>query len=642
MPEGPTSSTSASPTAARASARAPDPAAGASAPAPAESAGVSAELEVIRGIIVGPDRERVSRVEHRLDSPTLRARELSEALPEAIAIRAAKDQQLARALGPTIEASLKRTVAKNPQPLVDAIFPIIGPAIRKAIGESLQRMLQELSGALEQQFSIRSLRWRLEAWKTGKSFAEVVLLHTLQYQVEQAFLIHRETGLVLAHLAIASVNAEDPNSVAAMLTALRDFMRDSTKTSEDLEGFKTGGGRHVWVEGGPRAVLALWITGAPNESLRPRMQEALESVHLQFAQELGEFQGDAAPFANAAPILEPLLGAVRQQQAEPMPRVSPVVWVILAVLVGLGAWWGVSWWIAARDFDRAVGALRSTPGVFVTEVGGGGAGGKRFIGGLRDPLADDPMKVLTDAGVRAQDVELRFKAFQSLDESFVSLRVRAALNPPASVELSLAGGKLTAKGRASHPWIAGARRAAAQIPGVTKFDDSELVDLDLEQLEILRGEAQGLSVRFIFASTELAKGQDEPLNRLAATLLDMYELARPAAIQINVQVIGNTDGSGVEERNVRLSRDRADRVVTLLVARGIPAQDLTAVGVGSTLPMAQETTEAAKERNRYAGIKVLLSEAPLQLRGGAPGRPGGELRPPLPPEGERSEGSGVP
>ena len=36
--------------------------------------------------------------------------------------------------------------------------------------------------------------------RTGRSFAEVVMLRSLVYRVEQIFLIHRETSLSLLHV----------------------------------------------------------------------------------------------------------------------------------------------------------------------------------------------------------------------------------------------------------------------------------------------------------------------------------------------------------------------------------------------------------------------------------------------------------
>jgi OOP family OmpA-OmpF porin len=88
-------------------------------------------------------------------------------------------------------------------------------------------MLASLSQALAVSVSFRGLKWRLEALMTGVPFAEVVLRHTLRYRVEQVFLIHRQTGLLLQHVTAESMLVPGAEMVAAMLSAIRDFVRDS-------------------------------------------------------------------------------------------------------------------------------------------------------------------------------------------------------------------------------------------------------------------------------------------------------------------------------------------------------------------------------------------------------------------------------
>ena len=61
-----------------------------------------------------------------------------DCLPDAFALRA-KDPKLSGAIAPMIEDAITASVRKNPQPLADALFPVIGPAIRKAISTPSRR-----------------------------------------------------------------------------------------------------------------------------------------------------------------------------------------------------------------------------------------------------------------------------------------------------------------------------------------------------------------------------------------------------------------------------------------------------------------------------------------------------------------------
>src|SRR5215470_13976036 len=101
------------------------------------------------------------------------------------------DIRLAQALGPTVEAAMKRSVRDEPRLWAEAIVPIVLPAIRMAIATALREMVQTLNQMLESGLSLKSWRWRWEGWRTGTPFAQVVLLRTLVYRVEQVLLLDR-------------------------------------------------------------------------------------------------------------------------------------------------------------------------------------------------------------------------------------------------------------------------------------------------------------------------------------------------------------------------------------------------------------------------------------------------------------------
>jgi hypothetical protein len=242
-------------------------------------------LSELRELLLNPEQAQLRELQARVANLALlkpSSEDVGRVLPAAIARRPKPDSQLTQVLTPTVEAALKTSVHKAPQTLVDAIFPVMGPAIRKAIIHTLNDMLQSLNQTLEYSLSLRSLRWRWTAWRTGKSFAEVVLLHTLIYRVEQVFLIHRHTGLLLQHVVADVATARDPNVVAGMLTAIQDFVRDSFSlaTDETLDTFRVGE-LVVWVEQGPQAIIAAVIRGNPSPEVRSVLQETLEMIHLE-------------------------------------------------------------------------------------------------------------------------------------------------------------------------------------------------------------------------------------------------------------------------------------------------------------------------------------------------------------------------
>jgi len=88
------------------------------------------------------------------------------------------------------------------------------------------------------------------------------------------------------------------------------------------------------------------------------------------------------------------------------------------------------------------------------------------------------------------------------------------------------------------------------------------------------------------------------LDADSTALLDrLIEIAMrcPAA---NIEVAGHTDGDGEDGFNQALSEKRAQAVVDYLVKAGLPATRFTAVGYGSTQPVAGNDTDEGKAQNR--------------------------------------------
>ncbi len=218
-------------------------------------------------------------------------------MAEAVRLRSAlpgtPDIKLRRALQPLLEEALQLSVQSNPRMLADALFPIFGKAIRKAITSELDGMLQSLSQTLEQSFSWRSLQWRWESLRTGKPYAEIVVLRSLLYRVEQVFLIHRNSGLLLQHVAAPpaeTAETKDPEMVSGMLTAIQDFVRDSVSgaESENLETVRMGE-IEVVLAYGPDAILAGFVRGVAPRKLSRVFQDTLDAIEQKKAEALHAF-----------------------------------------------------------------------------------------------------------------------------------------------------------------------------------------------------------------------------------------------------------------------------------------------------------------------------------------------------------------
>src|SRR5271169_6788991 len=131
-------------------------------------------FEELRHLILAPEQEDLARLRERVENAELRTSDLSAVLPEAIHLRRQEggEEALGEALRPTVEEALRESVRKDPGTLADALFPVMGPAIRRSILQAARSFCDSCSEAKDHSLSRRGVQWRIEALRMGRSFSE--------------------------------------------------------------------------------------------------------------------------------------------------------------------------------------------------------------------------------------------------------------------------------------------------------------------------------------------------------------------------------------------------------------------------------------------------------------------------------------
>ena len=425
------------------------------------------QLEQLRSLLVGREIETLSRLTGVVDDPERLAAAVGRILPTAIA-QATSDERMGHVLAPVMEKATESSIRSDPTTLVNILYPMIVPAIRKSIGETIDETFQWLNETLKYSLTWRGLRWRWEAWRTGRPFAEVVLKHTLVYQVEHVFLVHRHTGLLIAHVAAENAVSQDPQLVSSMLMAIQDFVRDSFSGAEHqgLDAVRLGE-LWLWSEPGPFAALVAVIRGDPPEGLHDTMRNILSRIHAERHHALESFDGDSAGLADVEARLRELVLGEHAPPSTGLGRAA--VLGSLALLLIIAGTWAARWWQNEQLWEGYLDRLRAQPGIVITEAGK--RDGKFVVSGLRDPLAVDPQAVLLEAGVNPGWVVETWVPYQALDPQSELKRLKASLDPPPSVTLAIEGNRVVAQGSAPRPWLDRAHAVAQMLPaGAPGFD----------------------------------------------------------------------------------------------------------------------------------------------------------------------------
>lgn len=627
-----------------------------------------AELEELRRLLISREQEELRELRASLADKEQRAIDVSSVLPQAVKLSRERSSELTNALLPAVEGSVRDSIEKRPEVFVDALHPIIGSVVRRSIAESLRGLIQSLNQTLEHTFSLRGLKWRFEALRTGRSFAEVVMLRSLIYRVEQLFLIHRETSLSLLHVSADRAAAQDSDMVAGMLSAIQDFARDSFKTGQDaaLEEFRVGE-LQVWIAPGRHAYLAAVIRGNPPRELRRALEETIESAHILKASALVQFQGDAAEFASLRPEMEACLRA-QYDDAKSGGKRKGRAWIAIAAATGLVVAALIVAWRREAQWDGFVSRLRAQPGITVTEARRGWISKSR-VAGLRDPLAADPAAIAREAKLNPDGIRFDWKDYHALDSVLVLQRFQTAYPAPSTVAarveqgiLVLSGSApyewivpvregapkipglrgvsdgellvafppqpvlqrftdrfgmpdgveatmgtkdtLVLAGEATHAWLARVRTGAKGIPGIAGIDDRKVVDLDLQTFQQTKSVIESAFIYFLVDKDNFATEGFAALSRLPDEIRRCFTSARRLGYAPVIEIHGHADAVGGEAKNADLSRRRAEAVHAFLVACGFEADIFRPMGLGAPPPPVA-AQPAPEQSDRRVAFRVI-------------------------------------
>lgn len=178
------------------------------APPPRPAPAMPKDLVTLREVLLAPEQAILEKLQHRLDDPAVRASELAQSLPAALALASADAAELVAQLRPLVREALADTLKERPDLLVTGCRHAVRQTFRnpfKAAGRTVSRLFRR--------------RKR----------------NVLQPRIEQLYLVRRSDGTLIDHVERAPGAPEemleedyqvDQRNMRSMATYLLATLRD--------------------------------------------------------------------------------------------------------------------------------------------------------------------------------------------------------------------------------------------------------------------------------------------------------------------------------------------------------------------------------------------------------------------------------
>ncbi len=238
-------------------------------------------LEQLRSILLTEDRAAVRRLENTLDDPERLAEKMAPVLEPRLELL---KENFPAQYRHVVDKLIQERLQNSQEQIVEVIYPVLGSMVRKYIEHQFQLLKEDIEARLA------ALQAKMSFWKwlrakfAGVSEAEMLLAASNVPQVEEIYLVERNTGLLIGHAA-RKANL-DPESVGGMLTALKAFVEDAFQKGGQNLDYVGYDHYKILIENYRNCFLATLVQGSVSARERDKLSKAMQAFVVQ---EFGRF-----------------------------------------------------------------------------------------------------------------------------------------------------------------------------------------------------------------------------------------------------------------------------------------------------------------------------------------------------------------
>lgn len=135
-----------------------------------------------------------------------------------------------------------------------------------------------------------------------------------------------------------------------------------------------------------------------------------------------------------------------------------------------------------------------------------------------------------------------------------------------------------------------------------KKEIAEIKEAKVEEIN------NGEGLKVTFDAGILFETNSSTLSTQSQDALTKFGQSLQNNAQTNIVISGHTDNTGTDAINQPLSEKRAISVKNYLVSKGVSPNRMTTIGNGSNQPVADNTSEQGRQKNRRVEIVIVANE----------------------------------
>ena len=222
---------------------------------------------------------------------------LSRHLAQIILQSSQKDlPALSRSLQSVISPAISKEIEQNKDKMVDALYPIMGGMISKYVTQAIKEMMDNINEKIEDGLSFDRYKRKLKSKVSGVSETELLLEESSDAVISSLFVIHKESGLLIAEAHLEDQEIDDPHMVASMASAIKDFVNDWIKNHEDAKSSEVQivsyGNETLYIESAGSVYIIAFLDSEPDHEQRSCINEFFAKLVKSYSTFFQHFDGD--------------------------------------------------------------------------------------------------------------------------------------------------------------------------------------------------------------------------------------------------------------------------------------------------------------------------------------------------------------